>query len=702
MKKTTLFSGALLLALSGLTANAQQLPNVGFEQWKTGNGNTILTATTADPSYFTRPKTNDIAEPEGWNSSSVDQSVKFGTLTIPAIFNNYEQVTENGNLHIKIKNHTGTLNQTTPGFLTLGTPWVFAFGESASMALYKDSGDGGVYGGLTFTNKPDAIFLKYMKSGATGETSRIIAYLWNGTYKSNLPSSATKDNEGGVRTYGRSCDDDARTILGREKEENVTQRGTLVASCDYELTEDKSEWTSLEVPLNYTDATTAPEKMNVIISAADFWNRGSLKGDTSMDVDDVKFVYWSRLASLTVAGESVALEDGKYTYYLSKMPATADEVAAVAKGQSASISSVTVDEESRQVTIVVTNSEGEDADGQTSHTYTLLYDPVTASYPGYLNVDLAGTPIAGNSETSITITDYQNGMCDFRLPGLTILSISLDEIVIPRCTVEVDASGMKTYNGSITGLGLTMNGQATGIFADVTLAGGTIDANNKVVMPVNVIWQTYPIDVLFSSEKKVDTADGYYFVVKDGDYQNPLVEKVNTTLSVTPATVDDPNNPVVYTLQVADVQFTESGSTVDFGDLTVDGASMSKAGLYSASNVATTLKGGQQATVSVSDKSTGAGDEKKYEVKFDVTVGETVYTVVFTTDMVSAGVDSVAAGKATVYGAEGAIVVAGFDGKAEVYTVDGKLVATGNGSISAAPGLYIVRAGQTVTKVVVK
>ncbi len=73
----------------------------------------------------------------------------------------------------------------------------------------------------------------------------------------------------------------------------------------------------------------------------------------------------------------------------------------------------------------------------------------------------------------------------------------------------------------------------------------------------------------------------------------------------------------------------------------------------------------------------------------------------------TSGVESVATeAKAEVYGAEGAVVVKDFDGVVEVYNMMGMLVAKtavkGSASVAAPAGMAIVKAGNTVAKVVVK
>ncbi len=99
-------------------------------------------------------------------------------------------------------------------------------------------------------------------------------------------------------------------------------------------------------------------------------------------------------------------------------------------------------------------------------------------------------------------------------------------------------------------------------------------------------------------------------------------------------------------------------------------------------------------------------DGDHYEIKFTMTVDGSESVIGFTTEPVTSGVDGVAAGVVAVYGADGAIVVDGFDGEVAVYAADGRLVKSaavdGHAEIAVAGGLYVVRAGEAVKKVIVK
>ena len=243
------------------------------------------------------------------------------------------------------------------------------------------------------------------------------------------------------------------------------------------------------------------------------------------------------------------------------------------------------------------------------------------------------------------------------------------------------------------------------IVAHVVLNGGTITSAVKINMPITVGWMMdypddkteMPIGVLFSSDKNVAmTEAGYYYVVKGDDYQHPLTEHQTTTLK---SVKYGDLNGFTYTLSLEGV----NAGGINFGDMAVSGLDNSDE-TYSGTDAAVALGNGKTASVTV-DGGKDA-DTEKYEVRFATTVDGQLYNIVFTTDDCSSSVSDVEAAEAAVRGAEGAIVVEGFEGSVNVYTADGRLAAKvqvrGKAAIPVAAGLYIVRAADKAVKVVVK
>lgn len=638
---------------------------------------------------FTRPGN----EPSEWNGSSV---TSFGM--------NMKTISKDGT-SVKIENYNFNkfgINQTIPGYLTLGTPWVFVGGTGIGNAnSYAPYGDGGSYGGLSFNYKPDAIKVKYKKTNS-GETSHIIAYLWSGEFVSKVPTSY--DKEGNKYTYGRELSNVDRVVLGRQTD-NVTKKGTLIASVDYSIAAETTDWKDEVIELKYQDGvdkTTKVENVNIVFSSSDYWTRANLKGKTSLTIDNTSFVYYSTLTSLKAGSKTIALKDGVYNYtVVGKMP-TEKEVVATCKSQFAD-AAVAVDAANYKVTVTVTNQGGKDVDGATQHVYTLQYTaPVVKQYAGILNVEMVGEDVIANATQEVTISYYNDNTCDFSLPNFMFAGNNIGNIEIPNVKVSEDAAGTKTFtDGEVEAMKLAEGG----IVAHVVLNGGTITSAGVINMPITVGWMSgypddkteLPINVLFSSDKKVEVTEaGYYYVIKEDDYQHPLVEHQTTMLK---SVKYGDMNGFTYTLSLDGV----NAGGINFGDMAVAGLDNTDE-QYSGTDSAVALGNGKTASVTVDggkDATTG-----KYEVKFATTVDGQLYNIVFTTDDASSSVNDVEASGAAVRGAEGAIVVEGFAGRVNVYTVDGRLAASaqidGEATITVAAGLYVVRAGEKAVKVVVK
>lgn len=657
-------------------ANAQQLPNVGFDSWKTTCGKTL----SVPNDFRQRPG----VEPSDWNGSNVNQYViiekkESGLVT---------QQTEGNNKYLQLKNifvGVSTFGSVAPGFVNFGTPWVYA-------ALPISDCDGGVFGGVSFDKKPDAIKGKYKRTDSNSEDSHIIAYLWNGTYTSKIGNVA--------QTKIEEQNDVDRVVFGKA---TGSASGKLVASCDkaFSTTVNK-DWEIIVVPLDYVANAGNPTMMNVIISAGDYWNRSNLKKNTTLLVDDVDFVYYSTLTSLKAGSKTIALKDGVYNYTVTgKMP-TKKEVVATCKSQFAD-ATVAVDAANYKVTVTVTNQGGKDVDGATQHVYTLQYTaPVVKQYAGILNVEMGGEDVIANATQEVTISYYNDNTCDFSLPNFMFAGNNIGNIEIPNVKVSEDAAGTKTFtDGEVEAMKLAEGG----IVAHVVLNGGTITSAGVINMPITVGWmpgypedkEEMPINVLFSTDKKVEVTEaGYYYVVKGDDYQHPLVEHQTTVLKS--AKYGDMNG-FTYTLSLDGV----NAGGINFGDMAVAGLDNTDE-QYSGTDSAVALGNGKTASVTVDggkDATTG-----KYEVKFATTVDGQLYNIVFTTDDSSSSVNDVEASGAAVRGAEGAIVVEGFAGRVNVYTVDGRLAVSaqidGEATITVAAGLYVVRTGEKAVKVVVK
>ena len=488
----------LLLMGSMSAANllqAQVLPNFGFDSWK-GKGNcgiTYLTATTASSNQQNRPGD----EPAGWSGSNINQVMNITALCT--------QGTDEGN-YTKLKNYNA-FGQIVPAYLTLGSPWVFAYGSGFDMMNYAKFGDGGSCGGIEFAYKPDALKFKYKHPSTTEETAHAIAYLWKGTFTSNVPSACDKN---GTITNYTQLDDVDRVVLGKQTD-GINTKGELIASLDYEITETTTTWQEVTIPLNY-QSNSVPEKLNVIFSAGDYWTRANLKGNSELHIDDVQFVYYSELASLTFNGNDI-FKAGEAAYDLSDTKYDADKLAYTANGKGA-IVETSYDEASALLTLTVKGNDWSETN-LNQHVYTIQFAKEVAETQQYSNtllVNAFGTPTEPTLNT-INLIRYKDGSYSFELKQFAFGWMSMGDIVINKLDVLTE-NDITTYSKAnemvyIEGLGteVPVNLKATVSKGNMT---ATINIPLGEEMEVNVSFA--PCLVIDNTQNAIVETDGLHNV----------------------------------------------------------------------------------------------------------------------------------------------------------------------------------------------
>ena len=166
-----------------------------------------------------------------------------------------------------------------------------------------------------------------------------------------------------------------------------------------------------------------------------------------------------------------------------------------------------------------------------------------------------------------------------------------------------------------------------------------------------------------------------------------------------------------YVFKLPDFRITINETELPCGDIVVEGVTRKDGKLSGSVNDLSLAGGVIHAKVDLAGTETAEG-----AMDLTITVGwytdypedleATMPINVTFKGQRDAGVNVVEASGAAVRGTEGAIAVDGFAGRVNVYTVDGRLAASaqvdGEATITVAAGLYVVRAGEKVVKVVVK
>lgn len=414
-----------LLAAGGLTASAQYLPNGDFQQWKTTCGKSDQTSPnigSAPAGLATRPG----VEPQDWNGSNVNQTVAYQNAKSDALVTRQK---EGDNSYVRlvctkvgVKLGTLDIKAEAPAFINFGTPWVYAVSD-------KNKCDGGVYGGMSFSYKPDAIKGRYKRTpAATKEKARIIAYLWSGTFKSSIPSGKST----------RMQDDVDRAIMDRVS--GVTGDGKLVASCDYGFeTTKNNDWEEIIVPINYKLTDVVPTKMNVIISSDDYWTRANMVENSTLEVDDVQFVYYHALESITYKGKTIKMEEGKNFYNL-----LIDEDFDISnfsykkKGAGAMVEK-TFDPKSQILTVTVKGNDF-NVNPKSVTVYKFRVAKEVTDFTSDLSVELVKMGMFDPSESTIQLYKEQDGSYTFQLRNFSLMggAINVGTIVLKNLDINGD------------------------------------------------------------------------------------------------------------------------------------------------------------------------------------------------------------------------------------------------------------------------
>lgn len=481
-----------LLAAGGLTASAQYLPNGDFELWKTTCGKSDQTSInnyceSAPFGLATRPG----VEPQDWNGSNVNQTVFNQNVSKDSLVTRQK---EGDNFYVRLvctKVGAFSFEAEAPAFINFGTPWVYAVNK-------KNKCDGGVYGGMSFSYKPDAIKGRYKRTPATkAEKARIIAYLWSGIFKSSIPSGKST----------RMQDDVDRAIMGRVS--GVTGDGKLVASCDYGFeTTKNNDWEEIIVPINYKLTDVVPTKMNVIISSDDYWNRGNMVENSKLEVDDVQFVYYHALKNVTYNGKPIEVKENESQFYI---PISPDETFDLNKlkydkvGVGATVEAPVYDAAKNTVTITVKGNDFDKNDKSvTTYVFTIVKEQT--NFTDGLSVKLEGSGTFPFSDATIQLVKELDDSYSFQLKNFSLGqgegSLPVGTIRIKNLTIDGNHITAKQTinieNGDDATVEEWMALQNVPVELDATRNG------DKLVAKIFIGFYTMNIHVLFAPTVDID------------------------------------------------------------------------------------------------------------------------------------------------------------------------------------------------------
>lgn len=267
--------------------------------------------------------------------------------------------------------------------------------------------DGGTFGGIQFTNKPDAIEFSYQRTIDTEDVpATVIAYLWKGEWQqAEVPVTIDSKNP----TKETMVDRD-RNILGLSTSEGgaVTSSvgAKLIASLQKSITNVTEQWVKETYEFTYEDESATPEKFNIIFAANDYFDASTVKKNNTLSIDNVRLVYYHGLVSFTYNGTEHAIPVGETAYDLSSVVYDSTvPLTFIKKGVGATVQTPVYNEATNILTVEVRGNDYSEKNMESKTVYTIQF----------------GKPVAPASLASLSIcgeafSGLQAGVTEYTLP----------------------------------------------------------------------------------------------------------------------------------------------------------------------------------------------------------------------------------------------------------------------------------------------
>ena len=477
------FTRKMMLAIACIIAGcinvqAQQIKGDFDAEWVTdtkGNGSL--------PGQFLRPGT----QPVGWEASNVNQKVLMEKKEI-VVTPDADRTKETG-YSVKMENKyvgVSSMGSNTPAYITLGVPWVYA-------VMDLDACDGGTIGGIDFSFRPDSIVGHYKRTVTAAENALILTYFWKGNC-----TSTVKTNPKGSLLSSSTAEVQNKDLCILGKEIPTSGDAQLIAKGEYNITEAINDWTRISVPIDYY-LDEVPEKMNIIISSANYWDRKAIQAGNILYADDIEFIYNSKLESLKIGDVAVdGFDKNTYNYTIigDGVVPTEDQIEAVSDGKGASITQST---NGNTITITVSGNDIS-INPENKHVYTLTFakdlqvEKFAGIYNGSIDIDLS---VMGAEPPVLTVPDQitiekseinelQLTLKNFSFIGLTLGDITVDKISVTENGSNYDINSKEPVTLSLMGGSIQASVSVSGtIQADgTTTATIDVDATGLGKIPV--------------------------------------------------------------------------------------------------------------------------------------------------------------------------------------------------------------------------
>ena len=487
MKK--LLSFGLLLA-SAIGMNAQQVQGDFNETW-------VQNKPWDSKNTSGKDCGTDYITPVGWTVSNVSGMSGNGKTQVATKVTGITGETNDFAVHLENKANSYMPSQLIPAYITLGTSWATA---KVSMwgSLSISNADGGAFGSKAFSNRPDAISFNYKRSHGTVNTSEnasVVAFLWKG-------SSSQESVPGNVvlgKTTTVTMIDRDRNILGLSTSEGgaVTYSDDFkrIATINTSIEGDATEWTKYTAEFNYEDNEAVPEKINIIISANDYFgDRSTIGTGNTLTLDDVELIYYHELTALTYGDTEILTnpEAGK-TYYCDEVFNESSTLTATLKG----VGATWIKSYDPNTAILTVTVFGDDYNASSNPTSKSEYYVQFTKVETYSNSILVNAKNFGGKQfyeqKNIDIlthkTSESSTTTDLKLADFYFGEISVGDILVENVTVG-SADGWTTYSceeGTMVELHGDMEGGSLPMTLNAKSKGSDMLATIDIILGETVI-----------------------------------------------------------------------------------------------------------------------------------------------------------------------------------------------------------------------
>lgn len=352
MKQKFLLLAALAGGGGNLGAQAQQLPNGGFEEgW-----------IDCQPYTGKNNETHNVGQtPNSWRISHVS-GAKLGKnwTGVTAVGENTKGHNSASAVLLTNTPNTAVSTVTVPSYISIGTTW--------STSKMNKNNDGGTFGGIDFKNRPDAVEFYFKREAADDAVpATVVAYLWKGTWTQkavpiNIQAFLNPPKEDMIDRDVCVLGMDMKGRLGGDITSSADAK--LIAKINQPITEVQTEWTKKTFEFEYTKESSgnivedAPAKLNIIFAANDYFNSSNTKANNKLYVDDVVLVYYHALKSFTYDGVTKEIAEGQTEINFSNTTYDANKTLSyIKKGVGANVEVKTYNEADATLTIEVQGND---------------------------------------------------------------------------------------------------------------------------------------------------------------------------------------------------------------------------------------------------------------------------------------------------------------------------------------------------------